>query len=258
MRQVFSSRRVDNVEKVAQLLRDAGIEVKVTHGQSYHGRRRTFSYRERPGNEAAAMPTVWIVHAEDQVRGREILRDAGLLDSSRPGEGGFLPPELREGARKRGGSLHWRVLLLLAIAVAIGLVMYANRQLARRPAIATAAPPVATPIEVAADAREVFARPVPSALAAQLVREARLDGPAPCVLVDGAPASDAVRAALEDHPIRAADACGPQVDIRIGPWRTDGSGDGTVAVQVLGGAVVVQRARRQGTAWRIAGQARSD
>ena len=36
MRRIFSSQRVENVEGVAQMLRDAGIEVRVTNGRSYH------------------------------------------------------------------------------------------------------------------------------------------------------------------------------------------------------------------------------
>ena len=60
MRQVFSSQRLENVEGVARLLRDAGIEVRVTHGRSYKGNRRgTFSYREQEGPQ----PAVWVVRS---------------------------------------------------------------------------------------------------------------------------------------------------------------------------------------------------
>ena len=66
-----------------------GIEVKITEARSYRGNRRSsFSYRDR--GDAASHPAVWIVRAEDQPRGRQLLRDAGLLDSSRDGTSSYL------------------------------------------------------------------------------------------------------------------------------------------------------------------------
>ena len=62
MRQVFSSPRLENVERVAQLLEDAGIQTRVTHGRSYRGGLRgNFSYRE--GAESKPVPAVWVVRS---------------------------------------------------------------------------------------------------------------------------------------------------------------------------------------------------
>jgi hypothetical protein len=45
MRQVFTSPRLENVEGVAQLLREAGVEIKVSDARSYKKvSRREFSY----------------------------------------------------------------------------------------------------------------------------------------------------------------------------------------------------------------------
>ena len=83
MRQVFSSIRLETVEGVAKLLRDAGIQVRITNGRSYKGARRsTFSYRDP---DTGPQPTLWIVSPDDQPRARELLRAAGLFDSSKPG-----------------------------------------------------------------------------------------------------------------------------------------------------------------------------
>lgn len=83
MRQIFSSPRLENVEGVVKLLEDAGIQVRLTHGRSFEGqRRRNFSYSDNDSPQ----PTVWVVNSADQVRAREILRDAGLLDTTRPGD----------------------------------------------------------------------------------------------------------------------------------------------------------------------------
>ena len=37
MRKVFSSRRIENVERVVAMLEQAGIQTRVTHGRSYRG-----------------------------------------------------------------------------------------------------------------------------------------------------------------------------------------------------------------------------
>ena len=93
MRQVFTSPRLENVEAVAELLRAQGIEVKIAEGRSYRGSRRsTFTYRIE--EDASPQPSVWIVHANDQPRGRQLLREAGLLESSRAGESSYLPLSL--------------------------------------------------------------------------------------------------------------------------------------------------------------------
>ena len=45
MRQVFTSTRLENVEGVAKLLGEHGIETKITQGRSWKGNsRREFSY----------------------------------------------------------------------------------------------------------------------------------------------------------------------------------------------------------------------
>ena len=78
MRKVFSSQRLENVEEVANLLRAEGIAVKIENGRSWKGHRRgNFSYDQRKAS--SIVPAVWIVRAEDQPRGRQLLRDMGLL-----------------------------------------------------------------------------------------------------------------------------------------------------------------------------------
>src|SRR5690606_41895181 len=107
MRQVFSSPRLENVERVAQLLEEAGIETRITHGRSYRGALRgNFSYRA--GADDKPVPAVWGGRSGDQPKARAMLREQGLLDSTRGDTGFLLPtfrteePEARVGAgRKR-------------------------------------------------------------------------------------------------------------------------------------------------------------
>ena len=82
MRQIFTSPRLENVEAVARLLNDAGIQTWVSERRSYKGtRRRVFSYREAGSDND---PGVWIVNADDLTRARELLREAGLLETTKP------------------------------------------------------------------------------------------------------------------------------------------------------------------------------
>ncbi|MEO8160982.1 MAG: pathogenicity-like protein [Arenimonas sp.] len=82
MRQVFTSPRLENVEGVAQLLRDAGVDIKVNDGRSYRKvSRREFSYVEQK-RDTSSEPAIWVVNSDDYKRARELLHDAGLLETA--------------------------------------------------------------------------------------------------------------------------------------------------------------------------------
>src|SRR5690606_17873287 len=133
MRQVFSSARIENVQAVAKLLADEGIEVRVEDGQRYRRSiRRGFRYRERRGNGPRAAvrevrvedgqryrrsirsgfsyresggnvsrATVWVVRSDDQPRARQLLHAAGLLEATPANPASFLP---RSGHAARAAS----------------------------------------------------------------------------------------------------------------------------------------------------------
>ncbi len=129
MRQIFSSKRLENVEGVVKLLNEAGIETYVSNARSYKGaRRREFSYRDSDEDEPAA--AVWIVKAEDITPARQILADQGLLlpDVS---IGSYLPADVRDEViasqqpKSRWTPMRLRLILLAVIAVLVAL-MYAT------------------------------------------------------------------------------------------------------------------------------------
>ncbi|PKM08168.1 MAG: pathogenicity-like protein [Gammaproteobacteria bacterium HGW-Gammaproteobacteria-4] len=130
MRQVFSSPRLENVEGVARLLNEQGIDTHISQSRSYKGQRRgTFSYAQSGRADASQWPAVWIVRAEDQPRARELLREAGLLTAtSKPT---YLPEAEVDPARaaKKPLSAAWvlrlRLLILAAIA-GLTLLIYRN------------------------------------------------------------------------------------------------------------------------------------
>lgn len=128
MRQVFTSLRVETVEGVATLLREAGIEVHLANGRSYHSKRGgQFSYAEPM--KLKQQPSIWVIHAEDQPRAREILRQAGLLASTRTGQGDplvFAAGDLPEEPGKR--SLAWRIRVGLLVVIAVTVLITVTRQ----------------------------------------------------------------------------------------------------------------------------------
>lgn len=184
MRQVFSSPRLENVEGVAQLLRDAGIEVRVTNDRSYKGNRRSsFKYSE-PGAER---PAVWVVRSSDQLRARDLLREAGLIDSTRAEEPSHAPfrfesriDQTRTPGQKRAFRI--KVGLLLCIAIVLGLAMIHN--LRNRPA---AAPPVdAAEVALQKHKFDGSVAATPDALASTVFAQqlAEADQPTQCLRID--------------------------------------------------------------------------
>lgn len=123
MRQVFTSLRVETVEGVAKLLEDAGIEVYLANGRSYHSKRGgQFSYAEPM--KLKQQPSVWVKRAEDQPRAREILRAAGLLATTRPSQSEplvFAGADAIDEPNKR--PLAWRIRIALLIAIAIAALV---------------------------------------------------------------------------------------------------------------------------------------
>lgn len=274
MRQVFSSPRIENVEAVARMLEEQGIEIRVSHGRSYRGAiRGNFSYRD--GNDSGPRPTVWVLRADQQPQARQLLRDAGLLQSSATRAETFLPPAAIAGGDRsplaaRGGG-RFRYGLLVGIAVIVGLVFLSRRstELPDAPAgpvattpVAAVDAPAATPTLIAAAPDIVHRIATPPALAATLLRAELEATPADraCLAIDGADPAPAVLAGLDaaGTKVVAASACGDDaaglaLDVR--DYRTDGSGVGSVETSRRrdGGEAAVQRLQvaREGREWRV-------
>lgn len=159
MRKIFSSQRVENAEGVANLLREAGIEVRLTNGRSYQSRRRgQFSYLDK--KDDSQLPTVWVVRADDQPRAREILRDARLLDTTRRdhpvADYAFRDAPAQSGGR--GWAWRIRIALLLVIAGVALVIMLRHR--ATPPAAPAPAPQVQpAPAQYSSDGFRVRIQP---------------------------------------------------------------------------------------------------
>ncbi len=275
MRQVFASARLENVEGIARLLEQHGIEVRITHGRSYKGRwggRR--SYRDSDGG---ALPAVWVVKSEDQPRARVLLREAGLLDTTRTPAESYLAPSVHDRAEApvpatpQRRAFRYKLGLLVAIAAVLALAFGAMR----RPKPAMAPVPVAQPrpaarvvppVALPAPAKEtpLYVADTPPALAALLVatelNAQRLQSA--CIAIDGQdpPAARLAEFAPAGATLRPASACGDDalvLDIR--DYRTDGTGTGTIRLGVRrpdadGRPDLQQRTlevQRDGSDWRV-------
>lgn len=274
MRQVFTSARLENVEHVARLLEDAGIEVRITHGRSYKGGiRGNFTYRE----EGQQKPAVWIVRSEDQPRARAMLREAGLMDSSRNAPDSYLAMSFRgtnpdPGARSDPQRRAFRIKLglLVVIAAVVALAFMALRS------PPTSQPPDAAPMPASAPVAAIAPVPddlpprgntaTPESLAAALLRSEvpRRAGEIVCIAVDGNDPAPTLFAALPTSPgsVLPASQCPATVEgapaaqlIAVGKYEANASGTGTIFLQRrrVGGKGVPQwyDVRREGGGWRI-------
>jgi hypothetical protein len=263
VRKVFSSQRLENVDAVATLLREAGIEVKIEHGRSFRTfRHRGFSYDMRKQPEE--LPSVWIMRAEDQPRGRQLLREAGLLEESRDPAISYLPTGRHQQTfNTAGGFSSKRIKLgaLLLIGVVIALITIKQRSPAEAqptaPVVETApaAAPRFAPPETITEV-EVYRIDTPSALASKLISDTlRQHTPAAiCLHVDEQDPSPAMLAAVEGHSStlhpasRCPDASLPHLS--ISDYMTDGSGEGDIRLR-WNDTEQQLHVQRNGVQWRV-------
>lgn len=159
MRQVFSSPRLENVDRVEAMLHAAGIETHVSNRDKLRrDRLRSFSYTAR--SDSSSWPAVWVSQAEDLPRAREMLRDAGLMGSTRPGVATEYQLRPRgDYAAPRAATHVRRVLLVL---VAICSLYFIGFRMLQSPSMQTVLappppPPPPTAAQIEADAEpEIF------------------------------------------------------------------------------------------------------
>ena len=249
MRQVFTSARLANVEGVAKMLEDAGIEVRITGGRSYQSAwsgRRTY----RDPEDGGSLPAVWVLKSEDQPRARQMLRDAGMLGTTNQTSDSYLAPSVHDVLGPRTPTPErraWRlkIWVLVAIAAVLALAFGAMRKPrpvppARPSAMQAPAVPAPTsmPLPAPAVTPQTYRAETPPALALMLV-SAELETGRPgtvCVTVDGHAPDQALSGQLrrEGLTINPASGCarakGSQrvLAIDVTGYSTDGSGTGTV------------------------------
>ncbi len=92
MRQLYSSPRIENVQRLDELLKEKNIDTQITNRPKFGGGiKRPFSYRDV--NTHDNWPTIWVVSANDYPQARQVMRDAGLLEDTRMS---YLPEDSAE------------------------------------------------------------------------------------------------------------------------------------------------------------------
>ena len=117
MRQVFTSPRLENVEGVAKLLTEAGIQIKVSDDRGYKQvSRREFSYVQK-ARDGGNQPAVWVIKSDDYKRARELLHDAGLVDSAQVASYVPGPMQFKQAAKSDPQQRLMRIKLTLLFVV---------------------------------------------------------------------------------------------------------------------------------------------
>ena len=118
MRQMFTSPRLENVERVAQLLTEAGIENRIQGGRTYkcHSRRQ-FSYTDKKASEQQA--SVWVIKSDDYKRAREMLIEMGLMDAANAPTS-FVPEALQLKERPTDDPDRRLMRIKIALLFALG------------------------------------------------------------------------------------------------------------------------------------------
>ena len=127
MRQFFTSPRLENVERVEQMFEEAGIQTRVTDRATWNrATKRDFSYTDR--RATTRWPAVWVVKADDYPRARQMLREIGLMDSTRDVARTYVPDATAApvAADPRARAVN-RTRLLLLVAVVVGAVLMSLR-----------------------------------------------------------------------------------------------------------------------------------
>lgn len=111
MRQIYTSPRADNVERVVSLLAEGGIATTIRNRRDWQGGQwKRFSYSERGDSES--WPQVWVTDSNDLARAREILRTAGLEPSTRFADELAAARGTADPRRHRQQSMRLRMILL--------------------------------------------------------------------------------------------------------------------------------------------------
>ncbi|MBB3225477.1 hypothetical protein FHW69_000067 [Luteibacter sp. Sphag1AF] len=121
MRQLYTSPRLENIDRVVALLAEKGIETTVTNRSTWNRPTyQRFSYSQRMDNRET-WPQVWVNGADDFAPARALLKEIGIepvvrfqeeLAMSRQPD--RRAPQMRTASRVR--------LMMLAVVVGMGLV----------------------------------------------------------------------------------------------------------------------------------------
>jgi hypothetical protein len=121
MRQIYTSPRQANIERVVALMAEHGIETTVSNRRAYQGSDwKRFSYTAKGDRDS--WPQVWVVRSEDQTRARQVLRDAGLEPATRFADELAAARGAGDTSRHKQASMRVKLVVFALIAGVIALI----------------------------------------------------------------------------------------------------------------------------------------
>jgi ferric-dicitrate binding protein FerR (iron transport regulator) len=123
MRQIYTSPRQENIDRVIALMAEHGIEASVANRSNYNRPTwQRFSYTQRNDNRDS-WAQVWITHADDYTRARSLLRDIGIEPVIRHGEELAAARNPTPATRRQYTVARVRRIVLLLVLAAFAVVM---------------------------------------------------------------------------------------------------------------------------------------
>ena len=123
MRQIYTSPRQENVDRVIALMAEHGIEASVANRSNYNRSSwQRFSYSQRQDNRDS-WAQVWITHADDYTRARALLREIGIEPVIRHGEELAAVRNPTPTTRRQYTVARVRRIMLLLVLAAFAVVM---------------------------------------------------------------------------------------------------------------------------------------
>lgn len=120
MRHIYSSPRIENVERLVAVMAENGIATRVTNRRVYAGSSYSRYSYARPG-ASASWPAVWVTHASDHTRARKLMREIGIEPVTRFAEdlAAHRQRTTAGGATRIAARVRTAMLIALCVAVAI-------------------------------------------------------------------------------------------------------------------------------------------
>ncbi|RAO77585.1 putative signal transducing protein [Dyella jiangningensis] len=123
MRQLYTSPRQDNIDRVAALLTEQGIECTIENRSNYNRPTyQRFSYSQRNENRDN-WAQVWVTRADDYTRARALLKELGIEPVVRHGEELALARNPTPEGRRQSVATRVRRIVMLAMAGAFVVLM---------------------------------------------------------------------------------------------------------------------------------------
>jgi hypothetical protein len=123
MRQLYTSPRQENIDRVAAMLTEQGIACTIENRSNY--RRQTyqrFSYSQR-NEDRDNWAQVWVTRADDYTRARALLKELGIEPVVRHGEELALARNPTPDMKRQSTATRIRRIVMLAVAGAFVVLM---------------------------------------------------------------------------------------------------------------------------------------